>query len=1036
VTASPEPSVDRTYDPAVPGRAVSPVFIGRSDQLARAELVLDRVVERDSTHLLVAGEAGVGKSRFVREIAGRASERGFRILEGGCVAIGGMGLPFAPIASALRDDLGADDRGALLDLDSRSFDALAALVPGLAGIVGPDRDDAPRRAATDARPFGAATSDTGLFDAFVRLFRRLAADRPLLLVIEDIHWADPATRDAITWLVPGLADERVVLCLTYRTDELDRRHPLLPWLAEIGRTGRFERLDLARFDRDDTARIVEAIHGEPMDWARLNRLHERTDGNAFFLEELLLAEAADPAAAGLPPTITATLIARIAAAPDHVQRVLRVAAVAGRRVDHELIAEVSGLSEQDLTDGLRVAIDRQLLVRDGSGEAAGYAFRHALVREAAYDDVLPGERRALHRAYAEALDHRPAPSGASGAGHWVELAHHWGEARDDDRAAVAAIRAGDAAFEACAFTTAQRQYEKALGLWDSVTDPETSLGLDRVELLERAAGAAEIAGEFHRMADLLREAIAIQDVVADPVRGALIRAQLGRAYWLDEGPEPSLRLFEEAMALLPAGEATAERARVLAGVGQILMLVDRNDEAIAHCREAVRIARAVGARRIEGHAMNTLGVGLTALGQCVEGLARLEEALAIAEEVGSAEEVSRGYINLSDGLSLCGLDAQAATRVTEGIAAIDRLGATGSFGPLIRDNGSLIHYRLGQWEIAESMRLESARMLRPGRNAPVYHLTHTINLSVGRGDPDAGDRLDRVWQLLVGQPVEGQYHGEYVIARAAHQLWGREPRDAVRTVDEVTSLLEAHPLPHFLALAHAMGARANADRAELARAERHPEEVAEALARIDAHVARLAALLDAAPDDRDGQAELIASLRTAEAERSRAAGRSDPAAWQLAVEEWTSRDRAYEAALARWRLAEARLAGGDRPGGAVALLDAHAWAVDNGARPLLAELTALARRSRIDLAAGVAAGQEPSATVEPDRFGLTRREREVLELVADGLSNRQIAERLFISENTAGVHVSNIIGKLGASGRVEAAAIAHRSGLISVHAES
>jgi len=410
--------------------------------------------------------------------------------------------------------------------------------------------------------------------------------------------------------------------------------------------------------------------------------------------------------------------------------------------------------------------------------------------------------------------------------------------------------------------------------------------------------------------------------------------------------------------------------------------------------------------------------------------------LAIAEEVGSAEEVSRGYINLSDGLSLCGMDVQAAVRVTEGMAAVDRIGATGSFGPLIRDNGSLIHYRLGQWEMAETMRLESARMLRPGRNAPVYHLTHTINLSVGRGEPDAGDRLDRAWQLLVGQPVEGQFHGEYVIARSAHQLWGREPREAVRTVDEVTPLLEAHPLPHFLALAHAMGARANADRAELARAERHPEEVTDVLARIDAHVARLAALVDGAPDDPDGQAELIASLRTAEAERSRAAGRSDPAAWQLAVEEWTSRDRAYEAALARWRLAEARLAGGDRPGGAVALLDAHAWAVDNGARPLLAELTALARRSRIDLAAGVAAGQEQSASVEPDRFGLTRREREVLELVADGLSNRQIAERLFISENTAGVHVSNIIGKLGARGRVEAAAIAHRSGLISVHAES
>src|SRR5262249_26751170 len=158
----------------------------------------------------------------------------------------------APFASALRDDLDPRDRDALLDLDSRSIDALTSLVPGLAGIVMPDRGEGGGQASVEARPIGAAPLQSGLFDAFVRLFRRLSADGPILLVIEDLHWADPATRDAITWLVPGLADERVVLCLTYRTDELDRRHPLLPWLAEIGRTGQFERIDIPRFARDDT----------------------------------------------------------------------------------------------------------------------------------------------------------------------------------------------------------------------------------------------------------------------------------------------------------------------------------------------------------------------------------------------------------------------------------------------------------------------------------------------------------------------------------------------------------------------------------------------------------------------------------------------------------------------------------------------------------------------------------------------------------------------------------------------------------------
>ena len=185
------------------------------------------------------------------------------------------------------------------------------------------------------------------------------------------------------------------------------------------------------------------------------------------------------AVSGLPPTVQAALTARIAAAPDGAQRVLRVAAVAGRRVDHDLLAEIVDLPEDELTDGLRAAIDRHLLVQDGDGETAGFAFRHALVQEAAYDDLLPGERRTLHRAYAEALAGRAQPAGAGGAAHWAELAHHWAAARDDVRAAQASVRAGDTAFEAYAFAAAQQQFELALELWDSVPDPVATLGVDR-----------------------------------------------------------------------------------------------------------------------------------------------------------------------------------------------------------------------------------------------------------------------------------------------------------------------------------------------------------------------------------------------------------------------------------------------------------------------------------------------------------------------------------------------------------------------------
>jgi len=1004
------------------GRAVSPIFIGRTEQLGRAAKTLERAQSRESNHLLIAGEAGVGKTRFANELARQAEERGFRVLRGACVSIGGMGLPFAPIVAALRDDLDENDREAIAALDPRAVGALTSLVPGIAGAI---HSDGARPA--DDTWLDASAAQSGLFDALLRLFRRLAAERPVLIVVEDLHWADPATRDAITYLVPSLVGDQVVLCLTYRTDELDRRHPLLPWLAEIGRSGRFERIDLERFGQDDTARIAEAIVGGPIAWPELTRLHERTDGNAFFLEELLMAEAMSPSAMGLPPTISATLTARIAAAPDAAQRVLRVAAVAGRRVDHELLAEVAGLAETDLSDGLRIAIDRQLLVQDGRGDAAGYAFRHALVQEAAYDEVLPGERRSLHRAYAEALSRRPVPGGVDAASHWAELAHHWVAARDDVRAATAAVRAGAAASDAGAFAAAQRHYETVLELWDSLPQPEATLGTDRVALLELAAAATELGGGFHRMAELLREAVDIVDASANPVRAALLHAQLGRALWLDEGAEPSLREFEKAMRLLPSDQPTAERARVLAGFGQILMLVDRYDAAIAHLGESVAIARAVGARRIEGHALNTMGISMAALGRCADGVRALEEALAIAEELGSAEDVGRGFVNLTDGLRLCGLDRQAVGRVSEGIGEIDRLGATGSYGAVIRENGVIVHYGIGSWVTAERLRSEAARMLGPSRNAQIYHLAYVIGLVVGRGDPDAGARLDRMEHLLMGQPVQAQYHGEWIRARAEHQLWNRQPREAVRTVEEGLVLLGTNPFRHFLAMTHQIGGRANADQAVLARTERAEAEVAEALGRIDAHLDRLRAIVDEVPEP-GMRGELAAALLSTEAERTRAAGEADPLAWRAAAEAWANRDRPYEVVYAQWRLAEAALGAGDRLAAREALVAAHDWATEHAARPLLGEIVALARRARIPTA-------RAEVVVEPedpakDQFGLTAREREVLQLVAAGETNRRIAEQLFISENTAGVHVSNIIGKLGARGRVEAAAIAHRAGLV------
>ena len=354
-----------------------------------------------------------------------------------------------------------------------------------------------------------------------------------------------------------------------------------------------------------------------------------------------------------------------------------------------------------------------------------------------------------------------------------------------------------------------------------------------------------------------------------------------------------------------------------------------------------------------------------------------------------------------------------------------------------RYHGALIAFSTGDWARAGAYEIEARRFPRPDLNTETYGLAYTIGLAVGRGDPDIEVRLDRLHEIIEGRrAVEGQFAGQYALARAEYELWRGRPAGALAAVAEGLDWLRPKDVHHFLCLVLAMGARAEADAADVARASRGGEEVvAASVARVDGHIAAIERAV-AAYAEAGASAEVFAALRSAEAERTRALGASDPDRWGAAVDAWEQRGRPYYAAYARWRLAEAHLARGDRATAREALVVVASWASEQGARPLLAEIEGLARRARLDLtdlapATAVAAG----AVVEPSDaasagFGLTQREREVLGLVAEGWTNRQIADHLFISENTVGVHVSNILGKLGASSRTEAAAIAHRLGLV------
>src|SRR6266487_1535084 len=368
--------------------ATNPVFVGRSEELGRLLRVLARAEKGWPAVALVAGDAGVGKTRLLAELAGHAERQGARVLLGGCMEAGDLGLPYVPFVDAFRD-LGARPG------ESDLVGPLAAAVPGL-GLLMP-RTGNGRVAAV---PPGDGFERVQLFDGVLSLLVGLSELAPMLLVIEDLHWADRSTRDLVSFLTRTLRTGRVALVASYRSDDLHRRHPLRPLLAELLRVPDLERIELHPFSRGELAQHLAALGGGDLPAETVDRILARSEGNPFFAEELLAAGATRRDVA-LPEALADVLRDRIEALPDLAQQVLKVAAVAGRRVSHDLLVAAAGLPEAEVEQGLREAIAAQVLVTDPVTES--YRFRHALLQEVVYSDLLPGERTRLHATYARLL---------------------------------------------------------------------------------------------------------------------------------------------------------------------------------------------------------------------------------------------------------------------------------------------------------------------------------------------------------------------------------------------------------------------------------------------------------------------------------------------------------------------------------------------------------------------------------------------------------------------------------------------------------
>ncbi|HYX61540.1 MAG TPA: AAA family ATPase [Streptosporangiaceae bacterium] len=982
----------------------SPVFVGRREEIASLTALLERAADGEPGFAIVAGEAGVGKTRLVEELAAQAADLGFTVLAGHCVELGAEGLPLAPLIDALRTLARTTARTELADVLGPARRGLGRLLPEL-------------DPGGSAEPAADGVQVSQLLELVLGLLGRLSARRPLLLVLEDLHWSDQSTRELVAFLIRSLRGVRVVLLATYRSDELNRRHPLRPLIASWDRLRTVQHVELRRFEPGEVAAQLGAILGTEPAAGLVDLVFDRSGGNAYLVEELagLVRGGGDPA--DLPPSLADVLLSRVDALSPEAQRLLRTAAVAGRSVPDKLLAEVAGVGDPEFYAGLREAVESHLLVVDHTGRS--YAFRHALTRDAVYEDMLPGERGALHAAYGEALTRDPDLAGDDAAVP-AALAHHWYAALDLPRALPASIAAARQALTTFAPAEAQRYLERALEIWPRVPDAEERTGLDQAEVASLAGEAAYQAGAIDRSLSLFDQALAGLPAEGDAVRRALVLDRRARTL-RDTGREPeAISALEEALALLPADQVTRAHAVVLSSLAMSVWRANDMDATMSLAARAVQAAREVGAVQQEADSSITLGSARGYLSADDAGLDDLRAGLALATGMGAHFIALRAYVNISDVLELLGRHQEAADAAREGMALADRVGLARSLGAFLAGNLAESLLRLGRWTEAEQLATQAVNAMPEGVfAATVLQLRSELAAMTGRYHDAEADV--RAAQRALGQTHDEQYALTLLYADALVALCRGDLDTARRLTADGLADYGGAMSGRYVWPVLWLACRTEADGATRARDRR--EEVPDGTAARYQELASLAADLTVPNAASRGYRALVT------AELARAAGENDVTAWQAAAETWQTAAEPYPLAYTLLRLAEAAAAAGDRAAASRGVREAYALAIRVGAAPIADDAAALARRTRLSLDEPDTDAVRPVAEDPLARFGLTEREREILLLLAAGRSNPQIAGALFISPKTASVHVSNILAKLGVDSRVEAAAVAHRLGV-------
>ena len=939
------------------------VFVGRARELAELEGARDDARAGRGAAVLLGGDAGIGKTRLVSELAQRARTAGFVVLLGHSLDLAGTELPYHPFVEALR-------------------------------------------------PWGQPWGDSGetgfgsklrLFERTLSLLAERAASDPVLIVLEDVHWADVSTIDLTVYLAHHIDIHPILLIATARVDEIGSRDRIRILADGIRRSLTGHVVEMAPLDTDDVLALIEGASTAPLATVAAEAIAGRSEGNPFFVEELLTV-AGSGEYPRLPLSLRDLLLHRISGLDGAALDVLRLASVVGRDVPYAALYQAAGAPEAVVRQSLRQAVERGILV--AGPDSDGVQFRHSLLAEAVYATVLPGEREDLHARVAAYLATIPdAPP--------AELARHWTAARRPVDALPASIEAARRAVRMSGLAEAHGHLERAIRLWDEVPAAAEIAGLELAEVCAWAAQLADQIGAAPRAVVLARRAI---ELTPDESwqRVALLHVRLGEYLYGTAEDSASLDARARAVAVTREHPGSSERAHALSSLAGGLMVAWRFAESLPMAREALAQARAVGAQGAEVRALTVLGVDLVHFGHADEGIAILEEALALAERTGDLIGLEKAYVNLTDILATLGRQRAAARLGASGTAALRRHGVVSL---VLTANHVEALLALGEWD--ECDRISSSALRAATASFPYMNPLLRADLETWRGDFDsARAHLDAARETMRADHGFGIF--EAGVAELA--LWERRWTDAHRLLQEARARAGSDETALLRVWFCAKALWAQAELTALARdchdavATRRWTVMAQ---QVITDARRTAAIALRVTPNAGGW------LALAEGEYSRAGGGTDAVPWEVAAVAWERLERPPLAAYCRWRETEALLgAGAARSEAAVPLRSAYAVATAIRAAPLARELEALARRVRLDPLA-------PARTQPPDpeltaALGLTPREAEVLTLVAQGCTNREIARTLVISEKTTGVHVTHILRKLDVPSRLQAAAIAHR----------